>query len=59
MYSEELHSARTKGRWSQMLQVAERAPEGWRVSHPPDIPNPEDPGFEPLDDSEEVTVDAR
>ncbi|HKJ86710.1 MAG TPA: transposase, partial [Spirochaetia bacterium] len=54
-----LYSSRTKGRWSQMPGVAARAPEGWRVSHPPEIPDPEDPGFEPLDDSEEVTVDAR
>jgi hypothetical protein len=54
-----LYSSRTKGRWSQMPHVAARAPEGWRVSHPPDIPDPEDRGFEPLDDSEEVTVDAR
>ncbi len=54
-----LYSSRTKGRWSQMPHVAARAPEGWRVSHPPEIPDPEDPGFEPLDDGEEVTVDAR
>ena len=54
-----LYSSRTKGRWSQMPQVAARAPEGWRVSQPPDMPDLEDSGFEPLDDGEEVTVDAR
>jgi hypothetical protein len=42
-----------------MLHVTARAPEGWRVSHAPDTPDSEDPGFEPLDDGEEVTVDAR
>lgn len=54
-----MYSSRTKGRWSQMPHVAARAPEGWRVSNPPDIPYLDDLGFEPLDDGEEVTVDAR
>lgn len=54
-----LYSSRTKGRWSQMPHVAARAPEGWRESHVPEASDAEDPGFEPLDDSEEVTVDAR
>ena len=55
----ELHSSRTKGRWSQMPYVAARAPEGWRESHTPDASAQDDIGFEPLDDGEEVTVDAR
>jgi hypothetical protein len=54
-----LYSSRTKGRWSQMPHVAARAPEGWRASHAPEASVPEVPGFEPLDDGEEVTVDAR
>ena len=53
-----LYSSRTKGRWSQMPHVAARAPEGWRVSHTAEATVPEDRGFEPLDDGEEVTVDA-
>lgn len=54
-----LYSSRTKGRWSRMPHVAARAPEGWRASHAPEASVPEDPGFEPLYDGEEVTVDAR
>ena len=54
-----LYSSRTKGRWFQMPHVAARAPDGWQTSHPHDVPDPEDPGFEPLDDGEEVTVNAR
>jgi hypothetical protein len=54
-----LYSSRTKGRWSQMPHVAARAPAGWRASHVPEASAPEDPRFEPLDDGEEVTVDAR
>ena len=54
-----LYSSRTKGRWSQMPYVAARAPEGRRASHAPEASAAEDPGFEPLDDGEEVTVDAR
>ena len=42
-----------------MPHVAARAPEGWRASHPPDAANHDDPGFEPLDDGEAVTVNAR
>jgi hypothetical protein len=54
-----LYSSRTKGRWSQMPHVAARSPEGWRASHASEASVPQDPGFEPLDDGEEVTVDAR
>ena len=54
-----LYSSRTKGRWSQMPHVVARAPQGWRASHAPDASAPDDPGFEPLDDSEEVSVNAR
>ena len=42
-----------------MPHVAARAPDGWRESHAPGPFASEDPGFEPLDDGEEVTVDAR
>jgi len=42
-----------------MPHVAARAPEGWRASHPPGAANDQDPGFEPPDDGEEVTVNAR
>jgi hypothetical protein len=45
--------------WSQMPHVAARAPEGWRTSHSPEASAPQDPGFEPPDDGEEVTVNAR
>ena len=54
-----LYSSRTKGRWSQMPHVAARAPEGWRESHLSEASAVEDPGFELLDDGEEVTVNAR
>jgi len=54
-----LYSARTKGRWSQMPYVAARAPARWRESHAPEASAPDDPGFESLNDGEEVTVDAR
>jgi hypothetical protein len=54
-----LYSSRNKGRWSQMPHVAARAPEGWRESHLSEASAVEDPGFEPLDDGEEVTVNAR
>jgi len=54
-----LYSSRTKGRWSRMPYVAARAPEGWRESHAPEASAPDDPGFEPLEDGEEVTVHAR
>jgi hypothetical protein len=42
-----------------MPHVASRAPEAWRASHPSPAPGADDPGFEPLDDGEEVTIDAR
>ncbi len=54
-----LYSSRTKGRWSQMPHVAARAPDGWQASHPCEPANHEDPGFEPLDNGEEITVNAR
>ncbi len=54
-----LYSSRTKGRWPQMPHIAARAPEGWRASHLPETPVQDDPGFEPLDDGEEVTVNNR
>lgn len=54
-----VYSSRTKGRWSQMPHVAARAPEGWRESYAPDASAPDGPGFEPLDDGEEFTVNAR
>ena len=34
-------------------------PERWRESHAPEALAPEDPGFEPLDDGEQVAVNAR
>ena len=54
-----LYPSRTKGCWSRMPHVAARAPEGWRASHPPHGSRADDLGFEPLDDGEEVSVDAR
>jgi hypothetical protein len=54
-----LYSSRTKGRWTRMPHVAARAPESWRASHPLEAANHQDPGFEPLDDGEEVTVNVR
>ncbi len=53
------YSSRTKGRWSQMPYVAARAPEGWRASHLSEASVLEAAGFEPLDDGEEITVNAR
>ena len=29
-----LYSSRTKGRWAKMPYVIERAPDGWRKTHP-------------------------
>jgi len=54
-----LYSLRTKGRWPKTPYVAARAPEGWRASHALEASAPEGPGFEPLDDGEEVTINAR
>jgi hypothetical protein len=58
-----LYASRTKGCWNRMPHVAARAPEGWRASHPSPAAETGGPGFEPLDDGEEVgeevTVDAR
>jgi hypothetical protein len=54
-----LYSSRTKGRWSHMPYVAARAPEGWRASHLNEASAQEAAGFEPLDDGEGVTVNAR
>jgi hypothetical protein len=54
-----LYASRTKGCWTRMPHVAPRAPAGWRASHPPQGSRADDPGFEPLDDGEDVTVDAR
>jgi hypothetical protein len=51
-----LYSSRIKGRWTRMPHVAARAPEGWRASHLPEVSDDDDPGFEPLGDGEEVTV---
>ena len=42
-----------------MPEVAERAPEGWKASHPTVFPDSDGPEFEPLGDGEEVSVDAR
>ena len=53
-----LYSSRIKGRWTRMPHVAARAPEGWRASHLPEVSDDDDPGFEPLGDGEEVTVNA-
>ena len=51
-----LYLSRIKGRWTRMPHVAARAPEGWRASHLPEVSDDDDPGFEPLGDGEEVTV---
>ena len=53
-----LYSSRTKGRWCQMPHVAARAPEGWRESYLAEVRAPEDPNLDPLDNGEEVTVNA-
>ena len=42
-----------------MPNVAERAPEGWKASHPEAAPHPEDQGFEPLPDGQEVDINSR
>jgi hypothetical protein len=42
-----------------MPHVAARAPGGWRDSRLSDASAADDLGFEPLDDGEEVTVNAR
>ena len=42
-----------------MPHVADCVPESRRASHRPEASDPEGPGFEPLDDGDEVTVDAR
>ena len=54
-----LYASRTKGRWADMPYVAERAPAGWKASHPTVVPHPDGPEFEPLGDGEEISVDAR
>ena len=54
-----LYASRTKGCWNRMPHIASRAPEGWRASHPSRLCGVDGPGFEPLDDGEEVGVDAR
>ena len=54
-----LYASRTKGCWARMPHVAARAPEGWRQTHQAAPPDAEGAGFEPLDDGEEVSVDAR
>ena len=54
-----LYSSRTKGRLPRMPHVAARAPQRWRASHLPEASDPDGPGFEPLDDGEEVSVNAR
>jgi hypothetical protein len=54
-----LHASRTKGCWTRMPHVGARAPEAWERTHQPAVVDAEGPGFEPLDDGEEVSVDAR
>ena len=55
-----LYASRTKGRWEKMRWVSERAPDGWKASHPT-VSGTEnlDLGYEPLLESEEeVDIDA-
>ena len=52
-----LYASRTKGRCTDMPYVAERAPAGWRASHPKAAPQPEEPDFEPLDNGQEVPLE--
>ena len=40
-----LYASGTKGRWTAMPYVAERAPAGWRASHPKAAPQPD---FDPF-----------
>ncbi|MCG8346369.1 MAG: transposase [Chloroflexales bacterium] len=55
-----LYASRIKGRWSEMPWVADRAPEGWKSSHPTVSVGAEERGAEPLSENEEeVDVDAR
>ena len=42
-----------------MPHIVARVPEGWRESHVPEASALEEPGFEPPDDGEDVTVKAR
>jgi hypothetical protein len=54
-----LYASRTKGRWEEMRWVAERAPEGWKATHP-HVSTTEELGYEPLSESEEeVDINAR
>ncbi len=54
-----LYASRARGRWDKMPWVAERAPEGWKNSHP-SVPAAENLGYEPLAESEEkVDINAR
>jgi len=42
-----LYASQTKGRWQEMPWIAERAPEGWKGSHPT-VSGTADFGYEPL-----------
>ncbi|TVQ37628.1 MAG: hypothetical protein EA384_11385 [Spirochaetaceae bacterium] len=54
-----LYASRTKGRWDEMLWVAERAPDGWKASHST-VSGTDDAGYESLSESEEkVEINAR
>ena len=54
-----VYASRIKSRWDQTPCAAERAPGGWRSSHPNPLPDPNASGLEPLNDGEEVSLDAR
>lgn len=49
----------TDARSQESLAQYISRPQGWRASHPHQGSRADDPGFEPLDDCEDVTVDAR
>ena len=45
--------SRTKGRWGDMPYVAERAPAGWKATHPESAPGHDDLGYARLPDAED------
>ena len=54
-----LYSSRTKGRWSDMPRVVERAPAGWRKAHLESIHDQKTTSIEPLEDTVEVELTER
>jgi hypothetical protein len=51
-----LYASRTKGRWEDMPRVSERAPEGWKRSHPDSVISDGDERISFPEDEVEVGV---